>query len=207
LRNAGGVSTPGDDNLFRVVVRWTKEEGAKDQFGFVVQNDVFGGWVNSTDSWFTTALNYFWNLNQYKIQGKNTGVYLHPGGGTAQASLRSVTIDTASKSFQYGFDNLGQTYRFAVKVSDGSPIAPYRKTNLKVEVYNTHTDPTSIYKPDNEFYITSATGSTNDSALFWHVFDLKKEEGSSKYKLVPVELIKSTDCELLDKPMTECGQP
>lgn len=204
---------------FRVVARWTDEEGGA----------IFGG--NALSESFVSPIDYmtpkytekgyctkmelspknYWIPEPCSSFSSNSGVLdvgvvkVHKIVNLEKTHAQAMTIDTNQQKVK-------NSIAFFVSALD-EPIWKYRYSNLQVEVYTHHDGQISefsIYGPTTTSTITTAAEtSTNASAMYWHVFNLEYNSSNSKYEVVPVERILTSSCEvqknMLEYPSLVCG--
>ncbi|MBT4221186.1 MAG: DUF4215 domain-containing protein, partial [Candidatus Magasanikbacteria bacterium] len=196
------------EGTFRVVLRWTNDEGGENApFLLNVYNQefndrVFGGFPKvlgypiDTSNPFVSEIsgslglsenpnysNYWWptdNMHQWYEH-----VYAHREQSLDNTFIQSFTIETDKPQGEGSVENA--TYAIFVG-TDGVPIFGHIHSNLQVEVYeyNERQNPRySIYKPAHTFEIRGAAGtSSNEVARYWHAFNLVKKNGGYEVEVV-----------------------
>lgn len=190
-------------STYRVVVKWTSAEKGINFLGavykgnsFTLYSDAYPVGSNGINHCrkIVTSTEGYWVPDPKDCTPYKLGIYMHPIINTEKTYVQSYTLDMNKMS------DSAQPLAFVVH-TDSGPIYPYRfNGNVKVEVYEYHKDQVpaySIYLPTNEFLISKAGNTTsNQSAKYWHVFNIVKE--NSAFTIKPVEQIETTECQVAE---------
>jgi len=192
-------------STFRVVVRWDDDVADEKTFyGGIYAEDIAGpGGVGGpvpgpilryTDADTSLCTNMVLNAQEYwRPAGSGCGDYegiafVHPQiGKNNNTNIQSFTLDLSDP----GNDESVGFFVSALGARIGND--DFKWKDIYVDVYTQHPNdaPTySVYKPTKTFHIVEAAGtSSNQSARFWHVFNIVKEEngdGAEEYMIKPV---------------------
>jgi len=148
--------------------------------------DFYGGFVVPSIGITTTTVSS--TGSDYYFKPSVHGIWYHGFGYTpTKTNVRSFTVD--------GAQMIDEEYIFYLRVPQARLTDPgiyrYKDTSrLKVDVYIPENDsaPRHFAKPTATFYLSNATNSDNNSAPYWHVFNIKKN-GNLPDRIIPINKI------------------
>ena len=207
------------ENVYRIVVKWTKKEhdqGIKLIGGFYSEQFAGSKYMNALSPGnkpceemekqkLSDGSNYWWpkigaekevDVGKGKITlkcGDNDGIYVHPTVNTKKTHIQSFTVVSTFMKNNYAF--------FVQTVGQKSgPIAQHTGADIEVEVYEYHEGQKgefSVYKPTKVYSIKKSVGTSSYSgSKYWYVFNMvPKGDGTAEVK--GVEKIK-TDIKFLE---------
>ena len=174
------------EEAFRIVVRWTNEDNA--EFSGAIHNKAIPsipGAEPGTISYADKLIPYCQQMGKWQNSfywmpvycnplGVGNMIYVHESFFAEGVNTRAqamtvrtnvVPADSGKPPFAFFVDAIGES------------IYKHSDSNLRVEVYGYHEGQNPdflIYNPIAEFDIKGAAGtSSNDSAEYWHVFNLE----------------------------------
>jgi cysteine-rich repeat protein len=132
--------------------------------------------------WLAQYQSYWWPIKPAQMD--NEFVYVHPENQIKERLFtQAITLD-ANRDID--------KHTFAVFVRNiGEPIADFRRSNLRVEVYTDREGQDrqySVFAPEKVYPIRAAADtSSNVDAEYWHIFNLEYDQNRGTYEIVPFQ--------------------
>jgi len=198
LHNNYVITPPVLNNKqFRVVVKWG-EENKNVEFEGVVHNN---GFTLAGAEWHplhysSASGNLCKDSDIDKCENLYNGVYVHERSFLNKENFQATTIDTSKWSYKTNYAFTVSQYSNKDPETSIPSIKPYVNSDLIVEVYEFRENKpiNTIYKPTQIFTIKTASNKNADnSAKYWHVFDLVYNSELDNFSVVEVNKITNDD--------------